>query len=190
METIVNTGTENVVETAVTEKTYTEAEVQEMLQKEGDRRVTAALKKQQEKYEKEKAEAEKMRDMDDSQKKEYELNKRQNELEAKEKELTMAQNKLEATKILTEHGLPASFVDYVVTDNAETTMQNITVFEKNWKEAVSAETTARLAQPAPKGSTATVKGAVSREDFKKMTLSQQAEIYRTNPELYKTLTAR
>ena len=71
METIVNTGTENVVETAVTEKTYTEAEVQEMLQKEGDRRVTAALKKQQEKDEKEKAEAEKMRDMDDSKKKEY-----------------------------------------------------------------------------------------------------------------------
>lgn len=172
-----------------TEKTYTEAEVKEMLQKEGDRRVTDALKKQAAKFEREKAEAEKMRDMDESQKREYELDKRQNELENKEKELIMAQNKLEASKILAEHGLPSSFVDYVVTDNAETTMNNIKVFEQNWKNAVAAEAQSRLAQPAPKVSTST-EGAISKEAFRKMNLAQQSEIYRTNPELYKILIAR
>ena len=95
MAELANTGVVLDLESgATTEKTYTEAEVKEMLQKEGDRRVTDALKKQAAKFEKEKAEAEKMRDMDESQKREYELDKRQNELENKEKELIMAQNQL------------------------------------------------------------------------------------------------
>lgn len=181
----VNTGVEN----TTTEKTYTEAEVQEMLQKEGDRRVTAALKKQQEKFEREKAEAEKLRDMDDNQKKEYSLNKREEDIAAKERELTLAQNKLEASKILAERGIPSSFVDYVVTDNAEDTMKNISVFEENWRNAVAAETQSRLAKPSPKQATAS-NGSITKEQFKKMTLSQQAELYKKNPELYKSLTAR
>lgn len=190
MADIENTGvTLDSESNSTTEKTYTEAEVKEMLQKEGDRRVTDALKKQAAKFEREKAEADKMRDMDESQKKEYELEKRAKDIAAKEQELVLAQNKLEASKILAEHGLPSSFVDYVVTNNAETTMENIKIFEQNWKNAVAAETQSRLAQPAPKGATST-EGSISKEAFKKMSLSQQAEIYRTNPELYKVLTAR
>ena len=70
-----STGTEQVTENQEG-KTYTEAEVQAMLQKEGDRRVTAALKKQQATFETKMAEAEKLRGMDEAQRKEYEYDQK------------------------------------------------------------------------------------------------------------------
>ena len=53
-------------------KTYTEEEVQALLQKEGDRRVSSAQKKWEKDLENKMAEAEKLRNMDESQRKEYE----------------------------------------------------------------------------------------------------------------------
>ena len=55
-------------------KTYTEAEVQALLQAEGDRRVSSALKKQQKAFENKMAEADKLRNMDEAQRREYEFN--------------------------------------------------------------------------------------------------------------------
>ena len=183
-----NVGTENSVTTENEEtKTYTQEEVNKLLQAESDKRVTAALKKQADRFEKEKAEFEKLREMDDAQKKEYEFNKRVEELEAKEKEFVLTQNKLEASKVMAEHGLPISFVDYIVAEDAETMMSNITAFETEWKAAISDAVSKRLAQPAPKGSNVSQKG-MTKEEFSKLTLAQQSEIYRTNPELYKQMT--
>ena len=96
--TTVETGAEQVQEQEV--KTYTQEEVDKMLQQETDRRVTSALQKQQRKFEAEKAEAEKLRDMDEAQKKEYEFNKRVAELEKREKEFALMENKVSATKVL------------------------------------------------------------------------------------------
>ena len=46
--------------------TYSEEQVMEMLQRETDRRVSAALKKQEQKFQRQMAEAEKLRNMDES----------------------------------------------------------------------------------------------------------------------------
>lgn len=169
------------------EKTYTQAEVDILLQTEADRRVTSALKKQAQKFAQEKAEAEKLRDMDDAQKKEYEYEKKMQELAKKEKDFNLAQNKLEASKVMSEHGLPISFVDYIVAEDAETMMSNINTFETLWKTAMNEAVSARLAQPAPKSSSV-VAGGITKEQFNKMSVQQQAELYRTQPELYKQLT--
>lgn len=184
-----NPGAADATETNENEvKTYTQEEVDKLLQQESDRRVNQALKKQQEKFEKEKAESEKLRDMDDAQKKEYEYTKKMEELAAREKEFTITQNKLEASKILAERGLPVSFVDYIVAEDAETMMVNINTFDTAWKAAIADAVQQRLAQPAPKGSNVSQQG-MTKEQFKKLTLAQQSEIYRTNPELYKQMTA-
>lgn len=181
--------TSTTVETAgdTTPKTYTEAEVQEMLQRETDRRVSSALKKQQQSFENKMAEADKLRGMDEAQRKDYEYEKKVQELEQREKEFNLAQNKLEASKVLANRGLPVEFVDYIVADDADTMMENITTFEKAFKSAVADEVARRIATPTPKGSTATQTG-LTKDQFKKMNIAQQAEIYRSNPELYKSLT--
>lgn len=169
-----------------TPKTYTEAEVQEMLQRETDRRVSSALKKQQRTFEDKIAEADKLRGMDEAQRKDYEYEKKVQELEQREKEFNLAQNKLEASKVLSNRGLPVEFVDYIVADDADTMMENITTFEKAFKSAVADEVARRISAPTPKASGATQTG-MTKEQFRKLNIAQQTEIYRTNPELYKSL---
>ena len=183
-----NTTATQAIEETSTPKTYTEQEVQELLQKEGDRRVSTALKKQQKQFESKIAEAEKLRGMDEAQRKEYEFNQKVAELEKKEREFNLAQNKLEASKVLANRELPIEFVDYIVADDADTMLENINVFEKAFKAAVADAVSKKLASPAPKTGSVKQTG-LTREDFKKMNLAQQAELYKTNPALYKELAA-
>lgn len=70
-------------------KTYTEEEVQALLQKEGDRRVSSAQKKWEKDLENKMAEAEKLRNMDESQRKEYEYAQKLQELEQEKKTLLL-----------------------------------------------------------------------------------------------------
>jgi hypothetical protein len=172
---------------ATIEKTYTESEVQALLQREGDRRVSSALKKQQKEFERKTAEADKLRDMDESQRKEYEYTQRLQELETKEREFAIAQNKLEATKVMANRELPIEFVDYIVAEDAETMMENITAFERAFKSAVADAVAKRIASPAPKTGSAKQTG-MTKEEFRKLSVAQQTEIFRTNPELYKQMT--
>lgn len=167
-------------------KSYSEAEVQALLQQETDRRVTSALKKQQQQYELKVAEAEKLRGMDETQKREYEFEQRIKELELKEKEFTITQNKLEASKVMASRGLPVAFVDYIVADDAETMMSNINAFETAFKSAVADAVSAKLASPTPKAGNVLQTG-MTKEQFRKLSTAQQSELYRTNPELYKQM---
>lgn len=182
----VETSTVETGENAV-EKTYTESEVQAMLQREADRRVSSALNKQKKEFEKQVAESEKLKAMDENQRKEYEYAQKLQELENREKEFNIAQNKLEATKVMANRGLPIEFVDYIVAEDAETMMDNITVFERAFKSAVADAVAEKVSSPAPKNGNVKQAG-LTKEEFKKMNLAQQTEIYRTNPELYKQLT--
>lgn len=187
---VVETSTDGVNTTTgenTVEKTYTESEVQALLQREGDRRVSSALKKQQKEFEKKTAEADKLRDMDENQRKEYEYTQRLQELENKEREFAVAQNKLEATKVMANRELPIEFVDYIVAEDAETMMENINTFERTFKAAVADAVAKKIASPAPKNGSAKQTG-MSKEEFKKLSVAQQTEIYRTNPELYNQLT--
>ena len=178
-------------ESTETAKSYTQEEVDALLQQETDRRVTAALKKQAKKFEAEQSEAAKLATMNEEQKKEFEFNKKVAELEEKERQFNIMQNKLSATKVMQDKGLPIAFVDYIVAEDAETMMTNITEFEKAWKAAIADAVSARLGADSTTPKTKTVsQTGLSSEEFKKMSVAQQAEIYRTNPELYKALTAR
>lgn len=170
-----------------TAKTYTEEEVQVLLQKEADRRVSSALKKQQKDFENKIAEAERLKTMDEAQRKDYEYNQKLQELEQRERDFTVAQNKLEATKVLANRGLPIEFVEYVVAEDAETMLENINIFERAFKSAVSDAVSKKISSPSPKNGTPQQTG-MTREEFKKLNVSQQAEIYRTNPKLYEQLT--
>ena len=169
-----------------TEKTYTESEVQALLQQEADRRVSSALKKQKKEFETQMAESEKLRSMDESQRKEYEYQQRLLQLEQKEKEFNIAQNKLEATKVLANRELPIEFVDYVVADDAETMMENITALERVFKAAVQDAVAKRIASPAPKVGQVKQTG-MTKDDFKKLSFSERTQLYQTNPDLYEKL---
>lgn len=164
------------------EKVYSQSEVDELLQKEADRRVTAALAKQEKKMK----EAQALEAMNATEKYEYLLKQKEAELEERERALTRAELKNSAGKILADKGLSLDFIDFVLDDDAEKTNTRITQLEKSFKKAVSDEITKRIGGTAPQRAEGEV--GMSREQFNKLGLAEQAEIARTNPELYKNLT--
>lgn len=181
------TGSENAeTETGAVEKTYTQSEVDALLQSEVDRRITSALKKQQQKNDAKVREASKLAAMSEQQRYEYELEQREQAIAAKERELALAENKAEASKILAEKGISPLLVDFVVTDTADEMNKNIKLLESEFKKAVKAEVEKRLAGNTPKKGLPTDK-AITKEDFMKMSFSEMMELKQSNPEIYAEL---
>lgn len=163
-------------------KTYTEEEVQELLQRESDRRVTAALKKQADKQK----ESEKLSKMNETEKYEYELNQREAAIAEKERQLLLAENKNTASKILVEKGLSLELVDFVLAEDANTMDKNIKLLDKAFKASVKAEVEKRLGSKAPVKQMGDPT-ALTKEQFAKMSLSQKQELYHNNREVYDAL---
>lgn len=176
--------TNTTVETTETTetKTYTQEEVDALLQKEGDKRVSAALKKQQKKFD----EAQKLASMSETEKADYEYSQKLADLEKREAEIAKKELAQETAKQLNEKGLPSEASQFLVAIDAEQTKENIKAFEKIWNDAIENEIKKRIATGTPKVSGEKT-GVISKEDFKKMTVAQRAELYKTNPTLFNSL---
>lgn len=168
-------------------KTYTQEEVEKLLQKEGDRRVTEALKKADKKKAQAVQEAAKLAKMDEAQRFQYELEQREKAIAAKESELALAENKATAASVLSNRGLSADLVGLVVAEDADTMNDNINLLEKAFKASVKAEVEKRLSSSTPKKNLP-LDNALTREQFRKMPLSAQARLKAENPDIYRTLT--
>lgn len=186
---------ENGISEVVTEnqepqaKTYTEEEVKALLQQEGDRRVTDALKKAERKNEAKVKEAEKLAKMNEEQRYNYELEQREKAIAEKEAQLALAENKAEASKVLASKGISPELVSLVVAADADTMLENINLLEEAFKTSVKNEVEKRLATSTPKKNLP-LDNAMTKEGFKKLSLSQQAELYKNNPNLYHSLSGR
>ena len=182
-----NTGVDTTTEES-TPKTYTQEEVDKLLQQEGDRRVTEALKKAEKKNQDKVKEAQRLAQMNEQEKYEYQLQQREEAIKAKEKELSLAENKNEASKILSEKGISLSLVDFVVADDADTMKANIDLLTKAFNASVKAEVEKRLGSNNPKKNLQS-EGSITKEQFRKMNIAQQSDLFKTNPDLYKRLVA-
>lgn len=134
-------------------KTYTQEELDKLLQQEGDRRVTSAREKfekeYKEKLEKEKKEAERLANLSVEEKEKELLEQTKKDIEEREKALKLKELKLDAIDILADKKLPIKFADMLLKDDAESTLDNIKIFEKEWQEAIDAAVTERLKGKTP-----------------------------------------
>lgn len=166
-------------------KTYTQEEVLALLQSETDKRVSQALKTQQKKYEKQLSLAQ----LDGDERAKAEKDNRIAELEEIVAQMNIEKNKSELKSVLSSRGLSAEFADLInITDDIKESQEKIDALDKLFKAAVKAEVEKRLAANggAPRSSSSS--GEITKEVFTKMSLSQQAQVYKENPELYKRLT--
>lgn len=164
-------------------KTYTQAEVEALLQQETDRRVSQALKKQERKNAEKIKEAEKLAAMNESEKFQYQLEQREKAIAEKEKQLALAENKGAAAKILADKGLSIDLVDFVVAEDAERMNANIKTLDSAFKKSVKAEVERRLASATPKKNLPLEK-QLTQKDFDRMSLADRTRLYKENPELY------
>lgn len=170
-------------------KTYTQEEVMALLQSETDKRVTAALKTQAKKYEKQLS----LSKLDGAEREKAEKDNRIAELEEMLANMNKANNKSELKSVLSARGLSAEFADIIdITDDIEESQAKIEVLDKLFKAAVKAEVEKRLAAAGgtPKGNPNITSGEMTPEAFSKLSLREQNALFKTNPELYKKLTNR
>ena len=179
-----NTGVETTEQTNETEvKTYTQEEVMALLQSETDKRVTAALKKQATKYEKQLS----LSKLDGNEREKAEKDNRIAELEEQLAAFQVERNKSELKSVLASRGLSAEFADIVsISDDIEASQANIDKLDKLFKAAVKAEVEKRLAGNAPKGNGGS-SAEITKETAKKMSMAELDKLANENPELFSKL---
>lgn len=171
-----NTGAEEV-------KTYTQEEVLALLQSETDKRVTAALKTQQKKYEKQLS----LSKLDGDERAKAEKDNRIAELEEQLAQFHIERNRSELKSVLGSRGLSAEFADIIaINDDIEASQANIDKLDKLFKAAVRAEVEKRLAGNAPKGNGG-APAEITKESAKKMSMAELAALEKSNPELFNKL---
>ena len=186
-----NTGAENQTNTnsqnneGQETRTYTQEEVMALIQSETDKRVTAALKTQQKKYEKQLS----LSKLDDNERAMAEKDDKIAELQELLAQRDIERNKSELKSVLGSRGLSAEFADIIIiNDDIEASQANIDKLDRLFKAAVKAEVEKRLSGNAPKGNGNSNRFDITPEAFRKMSLSEQGALFRDNPELYKKLT--
>lgn len=173
-----NSGAEQTAQEPET-VTMTKAELDALLQREGDRRVSGALKKQEAKLK----ESEKLARMNESEKYEYELQRREEAIAEKERALALAENKAEASKILADKGLAQSLVEFVVAEDAEEMNRRIKVMNDAFQRAVKAEVAKRMGSAAPK-SPISADHELTKADLAKMPINELQRFFSENPQKY------
>lgn len=165
-------------------KTYTQDEVLKLLQIEGDKRVTAALKTQAKKYEKQLS----LSKLDGDERAKAEKDNRIAELEEQLAAFQIERNKSELKSVLAARGLSAEFADIVaINDDIEASQANIDKLDKLFKAAVKAEVEKRLAGNAPKGNGGNNSTEITKESAKKMSMAELNNLANTQPELFAKL---
>ena len=166
------------------QKTYTEDEVHDLLQRECDRRITSALKKQAKEYEKKLS----LSKLDEAERATAEKDMRIEELQAKLAQYEVEKNKSELKSVLSSRGLSAEFADLIqITDDLEESQARIGMLDRLFKQAVANEVKARLATGKPQVGTGDGANEMTHERFKKMSLTERNQLYRDNRELYDKL---
>lgn len=184
MENIENT-TELHNEGQETEKTFTQNEVNELLQRESDRRVSQALAKQKKEYEKKLS----LSNLDENQRAVAEKDNRISELEEQLKEFRTIQAKNEVIKVLDARGLSPKFADLIaIDDDIEAAQSRIEALDTLFKKSVQDEVKRRLATPTPK--VGGNEGEINADAFKKLSIKERQELSTHNPDLYKKLAGR
>ena len=172
----------------------TPEELQRKIDSEADRRLDKVLKKKQQEWESELQqrideaikEQQRLSKLSEKERKEEEIRKREEELEKRLKELERKELKADAIGVLNEKELPTSFVDFLLADDAESTLANINAFKEAFDNAVAEKVKEALAgKPPKKNPTHTV--GITKEQFEKMGYSERIKLYNENPELYEQL---
>jgi hypothetical protein len=133
-------------------------ELQKKIEAESDRKLAKALEKKQREWEKTleqriedaRKETERLAKLSEKERKEEEFLKREKALEERFLDLQRKELKADAVAVLNEKGLPVSFADYLLAEDAEKTLANINEFKGVFDNAVNEAVKGKLRQETPK----------------------------------------
>lgn len=168
-----------------TEKTFTQAELDDIVQKEKAKAKRSAEREYKEKMD----EAEKLRKMNAEQKAEYEAQKQADRIAELEAQLNRNGLEKEASKMLSEAGIVASddILSFVVKNDAEGTQEAVNALSSLVNDLADKKVSEMLKGKTPKKVEQSTTGAITKTQFDKMGYKDRNELLQNNPELYHQL---
>lgn len=168
-----------------TEKTFTQAQLDEIIQKEKAKAKRSAEKEYQAKMD----EAEKLRQMNETQKAEYEQEKQRAYIAELEAKINRSGLEREASKMLSDGGIAVDdkILGLVVKDTAESTQEAVESFVALVNELADKKVGEKLKGKTPKKMEDTSAGEITKEEFNRMGYQSRNELLQNNPELYHKL---
>jgi uncharacterized protein YbcC (UPF0753/DUF2309 family) len=95
---------------------------------------------------------------------------------------------IKAQALQESEGLPKSLVDFLITDDIQSTRYNLTLAQNEINALIQKEVEKKLGEGSiPKNTTLSNTTSITKEQFNKMTHKQRVELYNTNPNLYNSL---
>lgn len=172
-------------EEKTTEKTFTQSQLDEIIQKEKAKAKRSAEKEYQAKMD----EAEKLRKMNEVQKAEYEQEKQRAYIAELEAKINRSGLEREASKMLSEGGIVVDdkILSIVVKDTAESTQEAVEGFVALVNELADKKVSEKLKGKTPKKMENTSAGEITKEQFNRMGYQSRNELLQNNPELYHKL---
>ena len=172
-------------EEKTTEKTFTQSQLDEIIQKEKAKAKRSAEKEYQAKMD----EAEKLRKMNEVQKAEYEQEKQRAYIAELEAKINRSGLEREASKMLSEGGIAVDdkILGLVVKDTAESTQEAVEGFVALVNELADKKVGEKLKGKTPKKMEDTSAGEITKEQFNRMGYQSRNELLQNNPELYHKL---
>lgn len=160
---VVETETVDNPETTEADKTFTQDELDHIVQERVKRAVAKAQKDTEDKIKQAQSEGERLAKLTKDERAKEEEAKRLADLEAREKAIAVKELRIETQSLLADEGLPIEFLDVVMADTAESVKDNIASVRKVFDEAVEKRVNERLTQDKPRrGATA---GAMSKAEI-------------------------
>lgn len=178
-----NASTQEEQETA--EKTFTQAELDAIIQKEKAKAKRSAEKEYKAKMD----EAEKLRKMNADEKAEYEAKKQAEYIAELEAKINRSGLEKEASKMLSEAGIVAGdeILAFVVKDSAESTQEAVNGFTELVNQLADNKVKEMLKGKTPRKVEQSTAGTITKEQFDRMGYKDRNELLQSNPELYAQL---
>lgn len=155
-------------------KTFTQEDINDIVSKRLERERAKFEKDYKEKLATETAEAEKLAKLSEAERAKAIFEKQQAEFETERAKFQREKIELQVTKELASKGLPITFANLLVTNDADTSLENINKFEKDWQEALDKAVDEKLKTTSPKRQETQINTADGVETFMKM--AQEANI--------------
>lgn len=167
------------------EKTFTQAELDAIIQKEKAKAKRSAEKEYQAKID----EAERLRKMNADEKAKYEAEKQAAYIAELEAKINRSGLEKEASKMLSEAGIVAGdeILAFVVKDSAESTQEAVNGFAELVNQLADNKVKEMLKGKTPRKVEQSTAGAITKEQFDRMGYKDRNELLQSNPELYAQL---
>lgn len=181
---VVETETVDNPETTEADKTFTQDELNHIVQERVQRAVAKAQKDAEDKIKQAQSEGERLAKLTKDERAKEEEAKRLADLEAREKAIAVKELRIETQSLLSDEGLPIEFLDVVMADTAESVKDNIASIRKVFDEAVEKRVNERLTQDKPRrGATA---GAMTKAEIMAVqNASERQKLIAENLELFR-----